>query len=65
MSQPKTAKELLDQLGAKWSPDFDAYAAGETSSPRCVLCTKSPCTCPEFGTPEYLALLDKRHGRRP
>lgn len=64
MSKPKTAKEVLDKLGAKWSPDFDAYASGEVSNPRCVLCTESPCDCPEFGTPEYMALLDKRHGKR-
>ena len=24
--------------------------------------THAPCDCPEFGTPEYYALLDKRHG---
>jgi hypothetical protein len=62
MGKPKSAKEALDQLGAKWSPDFDAYASGQISNPRCVLCTESPCVCPEFGTPAYFALLDKRHG---
>jgi hypothetical protein len=65
MGKPKTAKEALDQLGAKWSPDFDAYASGQLdlSNARCALCTKNPCECPEFGTPEYFALCDKRHGR--
>jgi hypothetical protein len=63
MAKPKTAKEALDQLGAKWSPDLDAYASGKTSSPRCVLCLATPCECPPFGTPEYFALLDKRHRR--
>jgi len=58
-------KEMLDQLGAQWSPDFDAYARGEigASQVRCVLCTHAPCDCPEFGTPEYFKLLDRRHGR--
>lgn len=65
MSKPKTAKDALDKLGAKWSPDFDAYASGQLdiSQVRCALCTHAPCDCPEFGTPEYFALLDKRHGR--
>lgn len=54
--------EILDQLGAQWSPDFDAYAAGKTSSPRCVVCLRSPCACPEFGSEEYFALLERRHG---
>lgn len=63
MSKPKTAKEALDRLGAKWSPDFDAYASGKTSTPRCAVCTHSPCDCPEFGTPEYFALHDKRRGK--
>ncbi len=59
-------RSLLSQLSAAWSPDFDAYATGQldASQVRCVLCTRAPCRCPEFGTSEYLALLDKRHGRR-
>lgn len=38
---------LLDQLGAVWSPDFDAYASGSIpiSQVRCVLCRHAPCTC--------------------
>ena len=30
----------------------------------CVLCLHSPCDCPAFGTPEYAALIDARHGRQ-
>ena len=50
-----------------WSPDFDAYAAGEINASQvtCVLCLHSPCDCPAFGTPEYFALIDARHGRTP
>lgn len=56
----------LERLGAVWSPDFAAYAAGQldASRIRCALCQHAPCDCPPFGTPEYMALLDQRHGRR-
>lgn len=56
---------LLGQLGAAWSPDLAAYASGQLDAGRvrCALCTHAPCACPEFGTPEYFALLDRRHGR--
>jgi hypothetical protein len=65
MSKPNTAKEVLDQLGAKWSPDMDDFVSGkiDLSQMRCALCTENPCVCPEFGTPEYFALIDKRHGK--
>ena len=55
----------LSQLGAMWSPDFDAYASGQldASAVRCVLCGHAPCGCPPFGTPEYFALVDRLHGR--
>jgi len=58
--------EILDALGAAWSPDFDAYASGEMDASllRCVLCRKAPCDCPPFGTPEYFALIDALHGPR-
>jgi hypothetical protein len=48
------------------SPDLDAYATGrlDASQIRCALCTHAPCDCPPFGTPAYLALIEKRHGRR-
>ncbi|MFB4280878.1 hypothetical protein ACBJ59_36700 [Nonomuraea sp. MTCD27] len=66
MDQPKTAKEALDKLGAKWSPDLDAFACGQidASKVRCALCANAPCQCPEFGTPEYFALIEKRHGHK-
>jgi hypothetical protein len=59
-------REILDQLGAVWSPDFDAYASGELPADRvrCALCQHVPCDCPPFGSPEYFALIDQRHGRR-
>lgn len=51
---------------ALWSPDTDAYASGQIDASQitCVLCLSCPCACPEFGTPEYFALIDKRHGRQ-
>lgn len=37
----------LEELGAVWSPDFDAYASGQLdiSQVRCVLCRQAPCAC--------------------
>ena len=37
----------LESLGARWSPDFDAYASGQLPAERvrCVLCGKCPCEC--------------------
>jgi len=32
--------------------------------PTCVLCLKKPCGCPPFGTDEYIALVNARHGRK-
>jgi hypothetical protein len=62
-----TPKELTmtpDGISVKVSPDLAAYAAGEipASKVRCALCETAPCGCPPFGTPEYFALIDKRHG---
>jgi hypothetical protein len=56
----------LDQLGAKWSPDLDDYAAGriDAAAIRCVLCEHAPCDCPPFGSPAYLALVGRRYGRK-
>jgi hypothetical protein len=57
--------DTLTRLGAVWSPDFGAYATGQldASRVRCVLCGHAPCDCPPFGTPEYMALIDRLHGR--
>lgn len=57
--------DAVNELGAKWSPDFDAYASGalDASQIRCALCTHAPCDCPEFGTPDYFALINARHGK--
>jgi len=57
--------DALARLGTVWSPDFPAFLEGkvDASAMRCALCEKSPCECPAFGTPEYFALLDRRHGR--
>lgn len=53
-------------LGAIWSEDLDAYAAGQIDAGRitCALCLCRPCRCPPFGSPDYMRLLDARHGRR-
>jgi hypothetical protein len=62
---PGTPAAALEALGAVWSPDLSAYAAGrlDASQVRCVLCGRAPCACPPFGTPEYLAMVDRLHGR--
>jgi hypothetical protein len=44
-----SAMNQLRQLGAKFSPDFDAYASGQTKAPRCVLCQPEPCSCAPIG----------------
>jgi hypothetical protein len=58
-------RAALEQLGAIWSDDFDAYASGELDASKlhCALCQCAPCRCPAFGTDAYFALLDFRHGR--
>lgn len=62
---PAPELAALDQLGALWSDDFDAYASGQLDASRvhCALCMCAPCRCPAFGTPAYFALIDARHGR--
>ena len=62
---PRNPVAALNTLGAVWSLDFDGYASGQLdiSQVRCVLCKHAPCDCPPFGTPEYMALVDRLHGR--
>lgn len=57
--------DMAKKISVKVSPDLSAYAAGElnASQIRCALCQHAPCDCPPFGTPEYFALLDRRHGK--
>jgi hypothetical protein len=48
MTDPRSDPvSILSALGARWSPDFDAYASGQLglSQVRCVLCRRAPCTC--------------------
>ncbi len=56
---------MPDSPSVHWSPDLDDYATGSKTAAqiRCALCQQAPCACPEFGTPEYFALTEKRHGR--
>ena len=56
---------ILNALGARWSPDFDAYASGELdiSQVRCVLCGVAPCECRQCPVPyvnRFAGLLDGR-----
>ena len=46
-------REILEQLGARWSPDLGAYALGELPAHmvRCVLCGTAPCSCTYCQTP--------------
>lgn len=52
------------EFSVKASPDLDGYATGAVPAHqiRCVLCGHAPCDCPPFGSPEYLAQLDRVHG---
>lgn len=57
------AEQTVNDLGAVWSPDMDAYASGQidASQVQCVLCTHRPCDCPPFGSPAYFDLVARRH----
>jgi hypothetical protein len=48
------------KISVKWSPNLTEKDPAKIV---CALCQHAPCDCPEFGTPEYFALIDERHGR--
>jgi hypothetical protein len=54
-----TPMDVLLALGARVSPDLDAYASGrlDISQVRCVLCGEAPCRCRQCEAPYqgYLA----------
>ena len=56
MNEP-TATDIVTALGGIIAADLDS------PNPTCVLCQTKPCSCPAFGTPAYLALVNRRHGR--
>jgi hypothetical protein len=70
MSAPVDPVTVLAELGAAWSPDFEAYASGRLSVAqiRCLMCEQAPCDCEAlgltFGSDAYFARLDEIHGRR-
>jgi hypothetical protein len=77
-ARPRTALDpvaALAALGARWSPDFDAYASGQLpiSQVRCVLCGRAPCACqhctaiyvPYFGGAESVCGMTLRNGECP
>jgi hypothetical protein len=54
----------LAYLGAVVSPAVTGDAPLDQYA--CVLCRPAPCNCAEieFGSPEYMAKVDRLHGRR-
>lgn len=66
MATEQSPVDQVNALGAIWTPNMAAYAAGliRADQIRCALCESVPCACPEFGTSEYFALIDRRHARR-
>jgi hypothetical protein len=56
----------LEALGARFSPDFAAYAAGEldVSQVRCLLCGVAPCQCRQCEAP-YSTYLGRARGEAP
>lgn len=58
MAKNSTAADVVTALGGIIAADLDS------PSPTCVLCQTKPCKCPPFGTPEYIALVNRRHEKR-
>jgi len=56
--KPRTATDVVTALGGIIAADLDS------PNPACVLCQTGPCSCPPFGSPEYIALVNRRHGKR-
>jgi hypothetical protein len=57
LADPRAA---LVALGARFSPDLDAYASGRLplSRVRCVLCGAAPCQCRQCAAPYLRYLAD-------
>jgi hypothetical protein len=49
-------RAALAALGARWSPDFDAYASAKLGPFRCALCGQAPCAC-QHCTATYVSYL--------
>jgi hypothetical protein len=66
---PASPAEILAELGAKWSPAFSRPGPLTITAYDCAICSRldpgTPCRCHEieFGSAEYLARLDRLHGR--
>jgi len=57
----------LASLGAKWSPAFTRPGPLEITARDCVLCgPDQDCDCAStpFGSLEYMAKIDRLHGRK-
>lgn len=54
---------FLYACDAIYAPNFAEYAAGmiDISQVICALCHTNPCSCPEFGSDAFFALMDERH----
>jgi hypothetical protein len=63
---PGNPMTVLLALGARVSPDLDAYASGrlDASQVRCVLCGVAPCRCRQCEAPyrRWLAEVDEPCG---
>jgi hypothetical protein len=64
MTTPPDPVDMLRSLGARFSPDLDAYASGqiEAHQVRCVLCRKAPCAC-QFCPASYENRFHELSGR--
>ena len=68
MSTNPDPMQILDSLGAKWSPAFSRPGPLTITSRDCVLCgPQQDCICDsiKFGSAEYFDRLDRLHGKAP